>query len=188
MYAKRGIEDMTVEVPKALRDAWILHVSLEHELKVAKENLLIPIAKKNELLERFRQRLGLMNSQNRAQQVLDQAEERLEKWVQDQLPTYQARVDEVALSLSKNMGRMNELLEAEERKLSRESFPEDPVVDALQGEMDALLLEANIPDPAPCINLRVSSPTLITPNLYSYKNVKCNYITLLPQKPERILI
>ena len=100
MYAKVGLDDMTTVVPKALQDAWTRYMELEVELKMAKEAMMVPINKKKELLERFSQRLGVMSSQNRAQQALSDAEDRLEKWLKDQLPAHQQKIDEVTLSIS----------------------------------------------------------------------------------------
>ena len=141
MYAKVGLDDLTTTVPKALQDAWTRYMELEIELKEAREAMMVPIHKKKELLERFSQRLGVMSSQNRAQQALADAEDRLEKWLKDRLPAHQQKIDEVTLSMSKQLGLINGLLEAEERKRS-ESDTADQALDFLAGEMDALVLDA----------------------------------------------
>ena len=151
MYSKAGLDDMSMHVPAALVKAWESYACLERDLEKANQDMSVPVAKKNELLERFRARLGVMNSQNRAQQTLDQANERLEKWVQEQLPIYQKKRDEIAESLSIHLRVLDNLLEVEVLKHSQEALQQDPEVAALNGEMDALILGVDSVQ-VPCLN------------------------------------
>ena len=154
MYIDAGLGDKNVEVPTALVDAWDYYVRLQETCEELKKNMLQPVATKNAAMERFRNRLGVMNSQSRAQQVLDEAEEKLEKWLQDQLASWQRKIDDVSQSMSEQMQLIHDLFQAElpkyVRSTSVETLQEDSQIESLQSAVDALVLECDSSISVPC--------------------------------------
>ena len=110
LFQNAGLDDGSVLVPAGLQDAHGYLMHLEGEKNEVGDMMAEPIRQKEKALERFKEKISTMPSQNRAQQALADAELRLEAWLETQLEPIRVTMREMNQAIADQYGLVSRLV------------------------------------------------------------------------------
>ena len=151
LYKAAGVLDPKTMVPAEVRDAYQYYEHLVAQKKELEVAMLKPLADKRHALERFRGKLSGISSQNRAEQLLAAAEERLDDWVSKQLEPLQESMAEAINGLAQQQKLIETLVRRDavaavvrEADAQQDNEPEKVDLDtALDSMLDECYLTAD---------------------------------------------